>query len=219
MSDEEARSILFFLFDSPHPVIEKGLVDHLSPSKKQLLADLFEKALSSDNEITDLNQAPTTYKISDYVGAEHYFIIDLDINNDTIPDKVVSAGPYQEDELLLFVNKNDHYELALKTVNFSEDGGNQIKHIKKDKNGFVIETAFPDRGLFEAHYFIIFKNGRWMLTHTIYKTESGNEKDAFTFVCKVTQNIDLRDKDLLYKLKTIPDETIRDSLCTKEKRH
>lgn len=213
LSDEEAQSILFFLFDAPHPVFDENFIEYLTLSKENVLKGLFGEAFTKNEE-----NRPNSYSIADFIDTEHYFITNIDINNDGISDKVVSADPYQGDELLLFVNKNDNYELTLKTVNFSEDGGNQIKTIKKDKNGFVIVTAFPDRGFFETHYFIKFKNGNWILTHTLYKTESGNEEDAFIYVCKVKQDIALSDENLLYKLKTIPDETVRDSLCIKEKR-
>jgi len=51
--------------------------------------------------------------------------------------------------------------------------------------------------------------------HAKNETESSNQKEAFVYGCKVIQNIDLRNKQL-YRLKTIPNDTVRDSLCTKE---
>ena len=51
--------------------------------------------------------------------------------------------------------------------------------------------------------------------HAKNETESSNQKDVFIYVCKLIQNIDLRNKHL-YRLKTIPNDIVRDSFCTKE---
>ncbi len=218
LSDDEAKSVLFFLFVNNHSYLEDKFVSNLTTAKKKVLDGLVKKDLFNNNKNPDLESSiETFYKISDYVGFEHYIIKDIDINNDKIQDKVVSANPYEGDELLLFINKNDTYEFALKTVNFSEDGGNQIKDIKKDDNGFVVITAFPDRFFFEAHYYISYINDKWVLTHTVYKTQSSNQEDAFLYVCEVKQNIDLSIPELINTLKTIPNEIERDTSCTKEK--
>lgn len=158
-----------------------------------------------------------TNDISYYKKNNSYFIKDIDINNDNIPDKIVSSKPYQGDELLLFVNDSDKYKLTLKTSNFSEDGGNQIVDIKKNDNGFVILTAFPDRGFYKAHYYISFTEGKWILTNTVYKTTSGNQKNAFIYVCDVKQGVDISDPELLQNLKQIPEEADRKKMCWEQK--
>ena len=159
-----------------------------------------------------------TNDISYYKNNDSYFIKDIDINNDKIADKIVSSKPYQGDELLLFVNDNNTYKLALKTSNFSEDGGNQIVDIKKNKQGFAILTAFPDRGFYEAHYYVSFTEGKWILTNTVYKTISGNQEDSFIYVCDVKQGVDISNPELLQNLKQIPEEVDRDKTCWKQKK-
>ncbi|WP_438712143.1 hypothetical protein ACSTS3_06875 [Aquimarina muelleri] len=158
-----------------------------------------------------------TDDISFYKNNDSYFIKDIDINNDTILDKIVSSKPYQGDKLLLFINDNNTYRLGLKTSNFSEDGGNQITDIKKDKKGFVIITSFLDRGFLQSHHYVSLIDNKWMLTHTIYKTQSSNKEDAFIYVCNVKQNIDLSAPELINALKDIPDEVKRETVCVKEK--
>lgn len=220
LGNDKAQSVLFFLFDGPHPEFDPNFESNLTAPKKVLLKKLFETGFFDANEnpdVPEVENAPIVYNISDFEDNEHYFIRSIDVNNDEIADKVVSADPYQGDELLLFVNKKGNYEFALKTVNFSQDGGNQIHDIIKNKTGFTVITAFPDRGFFEAHHNITFKNGNWVLTHTLYKTTSGNEEDAFIYVCKVAQNINLKNDSWFDKLKSIPAEKARDNLCIKEK--
>lgn len=212
LSDDQAQSVLFFLFDAPHPQVDADFVSHLTFSKQQIITELFGTALT-----TNTTEQTTTYKLNDFRTNDHYFITDIDVNNDGVLGKVVSASPYQGDELFLFVNKNDKYEFALKTINFSEDGGNIIKEITPSPNGFVITTFFPDGGFFEAHHHVAFLHKKWMVTHSVYKTKSGNDKNAFVYVCKVNQNIDLSDKKQWGKLKRMPDENVRDRLCTTEK--
>jgi hypothetical protein len=211
LDDTQAKSVLFFLFDGPHPQWDADFAAQLSPAKKTLLQSLFASKFSQDHN------APS-YRLSDYEGMEHYMIIDIDINKDGKLDKVVSANPYQGDELLLFLYGKNGYEFALKTRNFSEDGGHQITAVTADENGFVVITAFPDRGFFEAHHHIALKKGRWILTHTVYKTASGQEQDHSISVCQMAQGIDLSNGNDAIILRGLPDEDQRDRICTKEKR-
>lgn len=216
LSVDEAKSVLFFLFDKPQPKLDVEFNTNLTSEKKKIVQDLFETAYFDYNENPDPEEVLLTYTISQFEGTEHYFIREIDIDNDGVLDKIVSADPYQGDELFLFINKKDNYDFALKTTNFSEDGGNQIVNILKSENGFEIFTAFPDRGLLEAHHHIKFINKKWMLTHTIYRTESSNEEEAFIYNCTVSQNIDLSDEELLDKLKLLPNEEDKNKDCVKE---
>lgn len=96
LSDAEAKSVLFFLFDSPHPKFDKDFASHLSAAKKTVLDDLFKTGFFDNNENPDPIDDETlvnTHSISDYENVEHYFIEDIDINMDGVADKVVSAGP------------------------------------------------------------------------------------------------------------------------------
>ncbi|MBN3581921.1 hypothetical protein JYB64_05940 [Algoriphagus aestuarii] len=223
---DRAKSTLFFLFDGPHPKFDADFASHLSHTKKEILEELFDSKFYDDNENPDPiyetsdpidYEGSIAYEISDFENVEHYFIRDIDINNDKILDKIVSADPYQGDELFLFIKKGGEYQFALKTTNFSQDGGNQIVDVVAEEGGFYVKTAFPGRGFFEANYHIIFKDNSWILTNTIYKTKSNNQIDAFIYVCDVKQGLNLEEKHFHEQLKWMPEEGEREILCTKEK--
>jgi len=219
LRDDKAKSVLFFLFDGPHPKFDADFASHLSASKKQILENLFESVFLDDTEDQDPfpdEEAHSAYTLSDYLENEHFFIRDIDINNDGILDKIVSTERYQGDELLLFINDGEAYRFALKTINFSEDGGNQIVDVLAEQGGFFIKTAFPDGGFLEAYHHIAYTDEHWILTHTVYKTQSSNQEDAFIYVCNVEQNLELADADVLDKLKWMPNEDVRNRVCTKE---
>ncbi|WP_157963312.1 hypothetical protein [Algoriphagus litoralis] len=229
LSSKDANSVLFFLFDGPHPKFDADFASQLSPPKKEILVELFESGFYDQNKNPDpILPDPETldlsddvgsihYALSDFEGYEHYFIRDIDINNDGTLDKIVSADRYQGDELFLFVKKAGEFQPGIKTINFSEDGGNQIVDITAEKGGFVIKTAFPDGGLLEAYHHIRFKDNAWVLTNTVYKTQSSNGKDAMIYVCDVVQELDLEDAHILQKLRGMPEEQERRRRCTVEK--
>lgn len=218
LDDAKARSVLFFLFDGPHPKYDEDFALHLNEGKKKILNIVFEKDLFDQDDIdedeTQYDEDVESYTISNYTNNDAYFSREMDINNDGILDKVISSQRYQGDELLLFVKNNNTYEFALKTSNFSQDGGNQIYEVKEAETGFVIVTVFPDGGFFESHYYVSFNNNRWMLTNTIYKTMSSNQEDAFVYECDVKQNVDLSDITQLSNVRQIPEEADRDRVCT-----
>ena len=227
LSSDEAKSVLFFLFDGPHPKLDTEFASHLSPSKKAILEGLFETEFYDDNENPDPifpedldpmdYEGSIHYDISDFEGSEHFFIRDIDINNDGVLDKIVSAYPYQGDELLLFLHKGDEFQFSIRTTNFSEDGGNQIVDVVTANRGFIVKTAFPDGGLLEADYHIALKDDAWVLTHTVYRTQSSNQEDAFIYVCNVQQGLDLNDVNFSEKLKWLPEEMDREHICAKER--
>lgn len=211
LDNVKAKSVLFFLFDSPHPKRDNDFESNLNSSKSKILNDLFNNVFSvTDQDILNSEE------ISFYENDVNYFIKEIDINNDNILDKIISKKAYQGDDLLLFIKSGNTYVLKLKTINFSEDGGNQISDIIKQKNGFIIQTKFPDRGYLESEYFVEYKNENWYLVSTIYKTASSNEEDSFIYVCTIKQELNMNDKQLLDKLKPLPDETYRDKVCSKE---
>ena len=227
LSSEHAKSVLFFLFDGPYPKFDADFSSHLSLKNQEILKELFESGFYDPTNNPDpidfedpdpiVYEGSIAYEITDFENVEHYFIKDLDINNDKILDKIVSADPYQGDELLLFIKKGDRYQFALKTTNFSQDGGNQIVDIQSEPGGFVITTAFPDGGILEAYHHISYDDQNWILTHSVYKTQSSNQIDTFLYVCDVKQGLNLEDKDFHDQLKWMPEE--RETLCTKEKRN
>ena len=102
--------------------------------------------------------------IDKYSKDSAYFIKTFDINKDGILDKVISNNPYEGEDLLVYLgNKNSEYTLALKTINFSQDGGNQISDIKESKEGFEIITRFPDRGDSQTNYSISYNKNSFIL--------------------------------------------------------
>lgn len=228
LGDDKAKSVLFFLFDGPHPKFDADFASQLSPIKQKILEALFERGFYDDNENPEIIEVHPVYldpidyegsihyTVSDFENNEHYFIREIDINKDYALDKVISAEKYQGDELFLFLKKGDGYQFALKTTNFSADGGNQIVDVVAEDGGFFVKTAFLDGGLLEAYHHITFKDGHWVLTNSVYKTQSSNQEDAFIFVCDVEQGIDLADADLPDKLKWLPNEKERERSCTKE---
>lgn len=212
LEDKNAKSVLFFLFDSPYPHLDDEFYSNLNEAKKKILSELFATSLSDDKSLLKDD------RFENYMNNSSYFIRDIDINNDNILDKVVCSEPFDGEELILFISEDEKYHLALKTVNYSQDGGNQVSDIKESKNGFVIVTSFPGAGFFESHYYITYDNNEhWILTNTIFKTNSSNQDDAFTYVCDVKQNIDIGDPELLNKLMSIPEESEREKVCTKVK--
>lgn len=209
LSEKEAKSVLFFLFDSPHPNINNELFLKLSPKNKIIVKDLFVSKLKGDEDVRDI--------ITFYEKSEDYIIKTLDINGDKILDKVVSSAPYKGNELILFLGDGKKYTLSLKTINFSEDGGNIVYDIVNNPNtdkGLLIKTKFPDRGVSENNYFIVSENKNWILKNIIYKTLSDQSKNAIEYNCDVIQNINLKETNIEDKLVSMPDESERAEKCT-----
>lgn len=103
----------------------------------------------------------------------------------------MSHNRYLGDELLLFLgDKVSNYNLALKSTNFSEDGGNQITDIKETKEGFEIITQFPDRGYLQNTYFVSGINNKLILKKI--QSESESWQDGYTEKCSQNINVDLK---------------------------
>ncbi len=213
LDDSRAKSVLFFLFDSPHPSMDMTFKMHLDSRKQEILETLFLEELGDhDRELVEV-------ALADYEGNSSYFIKEIDVNNDNLLDKVVSSAAYQGDELLVFLNTNRSFKLELVSTNFSEDGGCQIVDIRQSTtgNGMVLILSFMDRGLLEEYYHITFDGKKWELTNTIFRTQSSNQVDAVIYVCDVKQELNMKDPDLLDKLRYIPDEGQREKVCSTEK--
>jgi hypothetical protein len=209
LSTKEAKSVLFFLFDSPHPDINSELFLKLNAKNKSIVKDLFTNELKGDVDVKD--------NITFYEKNSDYIITALDINGDKILDKIVSSTPYKGNELILFLGDGNNYVLSIKTINFSEDGGNIVYEIVNNPNtekGLLIKTKFPDRGFSENDYFIVNENKSWILKNIIYKTLSDQSKNAIEYNCDVPQNINLKETNIEEKLVPIPDEGDRNKKCT-----
>lgn len=209
LNAKEAKSVLFFLFDSPHPDINSELFLKLNAKNKSIVKDLFTNELKGDVDVKD--------SVTFYEKNRDYIITALDINGDKILDKVVSSAPYKGNELILFLSDGKNYVLSIKTINFSEDGGNIVYEIVNNPNtekGLLVKTKFPDRGFSENDYFIVYENKSWILKNIIYKTLSDQSKNAVEYNCDVPQNINLKETNIEEKLVPIPDEANRDKKCT-----
>ena len=209
LSAKEAKSVLFFLFDSPHPDINSELFLKLNAKNKSIVKDLFTNELKGDVDVKD--------SVTFYEKNRDYIIKALDINGDKILDRVVSSAPYKGNELILFLSDGKNYVLSIKTINFSEDGGNIVYEIVNNPNtekGLLVKTKFPDRGFSENDYFIVYENKSWILKNIIYKTLSDQSKNAIEYNCDVPQNINLKETNIEEKLVPIPDEADRDKKCT-----
>ena len=158
-------------------------------------------------------------RIEDFEKNEEYLVRNIDIDKDGVLDKIVSSAQYTGDELYLFLHKNEKYTFVLKSINFTEDGGNvidDIKAVNDAKNVFAIDTFFPDRGYYKVRYFISYENNKWLLTKTEYKTSTWQNDSTKNYICDVRQNIDLRElhsDDWFDKINHIPPEDKRDEMC------
>ena len=211
LPNNEARSVLRFLFDSPNPKPDNHFIENLNGDKQKIVKEIFSDNISNETKRSSL----TTYENN-----KDYFIKIFDVNKDGFIDKIVSSKPYQGEDLFVFFgDKNGNQKLALETRNFSEDGGNIIQDILPIPNskGFTIITSFPDRGYYEKEYNIVMQNDSWILKNIIYKTMSDVSEDAVKYICDVPQNIDITKSGWTEKINPIPDENVRDKKCRIEK--
>lgn len=207
---EDAKSVLTFLFDSPHPKENSSFISNLNAEKQAIAKSIFSENISTETKRSSL----VTYENN-----KNYFIKTFDVNKDGIQDKIVSSKAYQGEDLFVFLgNKVGSYMLNLETKNFSEDGGNIIENIYplKNERGFMLKTYFPDRGYYEKEYYLIPKNNTWFLRNIIYKTMSDNSENAVKYICDVPQNLDITKSGWSEKINLIPDENERSKKCKVE---
>ncbi len=142
-----------------------------------------------------------TNNINQYLNNKDYFIKTFDVNKDGVNDKIVCHNRYKGNELMIFLgNKNDvDFNFALKTTNFSADGGNQISDIKETEQGFNIVTSFPDKGYYEENYLVVYKNNTFILN--TLETFSTSSQEGYKEYCV--------SKNLNYNLDKSTDETLR----------
>ncbi|SUX46292.1 hypothetical protein [Chryseobacterium indoltheticum] len=157
-----------------------------------LLANCQKKPILKNDRVEANNtEKIQTINLNQYTNNTNYFIKTFDVNKDGIKDKIVSHNRYLGDELLLFLgDKDSNYNLAIKSTNFSEDGGNQITDIKETKEGFEIITQFPDRGYLQNTYFVSGINNKLILKKI--QSESESWQDGYTEKCSQNINVDLK---------------------------
>jgi len=157
-----------------------------------LLANCQKKPILKNDRVEANNtEKIQTIHLNQYTNNTNYFIKTFDVNKDGIKDKIVSHNRYLGDELLLFLgDKSGDYNWALKSTNFSEDGGNQISDIKETKEGFEIITQFPDRGYLQNTYWVSGINNKFILKKI--QSESESWQDGYTEKCSQNINVDLK---------------------------
>lgn len=166
-----------------------------------LLANCQKKPILKNDRVEANTEKVQTINLNQYANITNYFIKTFDVNKDGIKDKIVSHNRYLGDELLLFLgDKSGNYNWALKSINFSEDGGNQITDIKKTKEGFEIITQFPDRGYLQNTYWVSGTNNKFILKKI--QSESESWQNGYTENCSQNINVDLK-KSITELLKVI----------------
>ncbi|WP_370901145.1 hypothetical protein [Chryseobacterium gossypii] len=162
-----------FLFSKKNNVNSWLVIDYEEGGKPQIysLVDYYMK-LSKNSNVTSPNA-----NIDSYLKNDDFFSISFDINGDGKDDKVFSNKPNTGDSLLVFFNDNNGYALKLKSTNFSQDGGNQISEIKKNGNGFSVETDFP-KGTNKYIYFVSYQNNNFIVSKVIHEVESWQDNKA-----------------------------------------
>ncbi|VXB96987.1 MULTISPECIES: hypothetical protein [Chryseobacterium] len=157
-----------------------------------LLANCQKKPILKNDRVEANNtEKIQTIHLNQYTNNANYFIKTFDVNKDGIKDKIVSHNRYLGDELLLFLgDKSGNYNWALKSTNFSEDGGNQITDIKETKEGFEIITQFPDRGYLQNTYWVSGINNKFILKKI--QSESESWQNGYTEKCSQNINVDLK---------------------------
>ncbi len=196
----------------------KNVYIHSSPSKKLKLNKIEQNQDEKFNNIKEdirlLNgkvEEKNSISINKYLNNNQYLVKTFDINKDGFPDKIISSKPYEGEDLFIFLGDNSsNYKFVLKTTNFSQDGGNQISDIKQTKDGFILITAFPDRGDSRNNYYISNSNESFILKKI--EQESYSWQDGYTETCIQNFNFDL--KNTLESLSNTIAKTKSD--CTKK---
>ncbi|AZA92340.1 Uncharacterised protein [Chryseobacterium nakagawai] len=183
-----------FSFDenSKNVYIEASTSKKLKLNKIEQNQD--EKFNNIEEDIKLLNgkaEEKNAISINKYLNNNQYLVKTFDINKDGILDKIISSKPYEGEDLLIFLgDSGSNYKFVLKTTNFSQDGGNQISDIKQTKDGFVLITAFPDRGESRSNYYISSSNESFILKKI--EQESYSWQDGYTETCIQNFNFDLK---------------------------
>jgi len=136
----------------------------------------------------------------------------IDINNDGILDKVLSAELEESDKLYIFKKTDNKYNLIFEGVNLSYDGIYRILKIQQEKKGiaFSIHTQFTSNGSDKIIYYVSYKNSNFTIKKIIYTLNSWQEDYTKTYICTVKENTNL---NKVQALRLAPSEEERDKLC------
>lgn len=170
--------------DSKNKIIKLNKIQDDEESKLNSI----QEDINLLNEKVIKNNSSNIYNL---IKSNKYFVKTFDINKDGYLDKIISSNPYEGEELFIFIgDKNSNYQQVLKTINFSQDGGNQISDIKQTKDGFIIMTTFPDKGNSYSNYYISSSNNSFVLKKIEQKSHFW--QDGYTETCEQNLNFDLK---------------------------
>lgn len=166
------------------------IVDYKQGIKPEIysLIDFYSHQNKSENR--SLNSENLS-DIELYEKNSDFTLMTFDINNDGKEDKIFSNKPNTGDSLRIYFYENNQYVLKLKSINFSQDGGNQVSQIKKESKGFSIVTNFPtatDR----YQYFVNYENNSFMVNKVIHETSSWQNNENKIKVCEFYPEINLQ---------------------------
>ena len=197
---EYNNKLLFFKIDESSNI---SYIDELLIESSENTSINNEMLITEENEVIkiefgnsntkylEIQKQTITKAFSFYKNDTRYFVKNIDINKDGKLDKIVSSKKNQGNSLLLFIATDDTHNLAFETINFSEDGGNQIYDIKETVNGFNIITQFPDRGFNEKTFKVTYLNNQFILDSVILKSANWQNNPDQTDVCKLEVNKNL----------------------------
>lgn len=179
-----------FVFDKSKYQNNWLIIDYKSGKKPEIysLVDFYGQQHSGSNSENLKNESD----IESYQNNKDFIMMTFDINNDGKEDKVFSNKPNTGDSLIVYFYENNGYILKLKSINFSQDGGNQVSQIKKEGKGFSVVTNFP-RGIDRYNYFISFENNNFMINKVVHEMSAWQDNNSEMKICEFQPKINLQE--------------------------
>ena len=179
-----------FVFDKSKYQNNWLIVDYKSGKKPEIysLVDFYSQ--QSKHEKSQLSSKRES-DVESYQNNKDFITMTFDINNDGKEDKIFSNKPNTGDSLRVYFYENNSYVLKLKSINFSQDGGNQVSQIKKNGKGFSVVTNFPE-GTDRYNYFISFENNNFTVNKVIHEISSWQDNDKNMKICEFQPKISLQ---------------------------
>ncbi|MEY8761664.1 hypothetical protein [Chryseobacterium tongliaoense] len=167
-----------------------AIIEYKEGNKPQIysLVDFYNKI---GNESAKTEAVASIVNIDTYLNNKDFLTTTIDINGDGKDDKIFSNKPNRGDSLLVYFYENNGYILKLKSTNLSQDGGNQVSAIKKNGQGFSIETDFP-QGTDKYTYFVNYTNNNFTINKVIHEISSWQDDPNKLQVCVFLPQIALQ---------------------------
>jgi hypothetical protein len=210
------RIALFYCLASSFLIASCDATIHDRMDDRPLADDAEQAPQATDHTAKDLGES-----LEEYVDNDLYLVLDLDIDMDGKPDKVVSSAQNSGNKLIFFRCLDGECHSVLTSTNLTEDGGRVLGYIKQERGAtegdevISIETFFP-KGTDIATHYISYSNGAWMLSRTVYEVSDWRNRENLVHRCEVEQNIpmqELSSEEVMSRVRQLPDESARDELC------